>query len=173
MKKYIRTILEWGSLIVIAWMLSFGIRTFFLDTRIVPTGSMLPTIQLQDRLIFDKFFYRNQPLQRGDIVMLTAPEGSGETDDLVKRIIGLPGETIEIRDGQVFIDEIPIEEPYLKEPPDYEYGPVKIPEGMYVVLGDNRNNSKDSHVWGFVPEKNIQGKVLIRYWPLENWGKLK
>ncbi|MEM5819174.1 MAG: signal peptidase I, partial [Desulfitobacterium hafniense] len=89
MKKYLRTILEWGILIVVAWVLSFGIRTYLIDTRIVPTGSMLPTIQLQDRLIFDKVFYKNKPLQRGDIIMFTAPEGSGEHDDLVKRIIGL------------------------------------------------------------------------------------
>lgn len=173
MKKYIRTILEWGLLILIAWVLSFGIRTFVIDTRIVPTGSMLPTIQLQDRLVFDKVLYKNKPFQRGDIVMFTAPEGSGENDDLVKRIIGLPGETLEVREGSVWINGEPIVEPYLKEAPEYEYGPTRIPEGSYLAFGDNRNNSKDSHVWGFVPEGNIEGKVLIRYWPMERWGTLE
>ncbi len=173
MKKYLRTILEWGILIVVAWVLSFGIRTYLIDTRIVPTGSMLPTIQLQDRLIFDKVFYKNKPLQRGDIIMFTAPEGSGEHDDLVKRIIGLPGDTLEVREGKVWINGEAIEEPYLKAAPEYEYGPIQIPEGAYLVFGDNRNNSKDSHVWGFVPEENIEGKVLLRYWPLERWGALK
>jgi len=173
MKKYFRTIMEWAILIVIAWVLSFGIRTFIVDTRIVPTGSMLPTIQLQDRLIFDKVFYKSKPLQRGDIIMFTAPEGSGEKDDLVKRIIGLPGETLEVKEGKVWINGEPIEEPYLMEAPEYEYGPIAIPEGSYIVFGDNRNNSKDSHVWGFITEDKIKGKVLLRYWPLDRFGFLK
>lgn len=172
MKKYLRTIMEWGLIIVIAWVLSFGIRTYVLDTRIVPTGSMLPTIQLQDRLIFDKLFYRYDKLERGDIIMFKAPEGSGEHDDLVKRIIGLPGETLEVREGKVWINGEALEEPYLNEMPEYELKPTNIPEHSYMVFGDNRNNSKDSHVWGFVPTANIEGRVLVRYWPLERWGAL-
>ncbi|HHY25394.1 MAG TPA: signal peptidase I, partial [Desulfitobacterium dehalogenans] len=84
-----------------------------------------------------------------------------------------PGETLEVREGKVWINGEPLEEPYLKEAPEYDYGPIQIPEQSYLVFGDNRNNSKDSHVWGFVPEKNIGGKVLVRYWPMERWGFLE
>jgi signal peptidase I len=173
MKKYLRTIYEWAALILIAWLLSFAIRTFLFDTRLVPTGSMLPTIQLNDRVIFDKLFYKFNTLERGDIVMFDPPEISGEKDDLVKRIIGLPGETLEVREGKVWINGEAIDEPYLREKPNYFFGPVEIPEDSYFVMGDNRNNSKDSHVWGFLPKENILGRVLVRYWPLDQFGTVK
>lgn len=172
MKKYLKTIFEWGMLLIIAWVISFGIRTFILDTRIVPTGSMLPTIQLQDRVIFDKMFFRFDRFERGDIVMFKAPPAAEESDDLVKRIIGLPGETLEVRDGKVWIDGVALEESYLNEVPAYTYGPVDIPQDSYFMMGDNRNNSKDSHVWGFLPKENIKGRVLVRYWPLERLGTI-
>lgn len=172
MNKHLKTVLEWGILLLIAWAISFAIRTFVFDTRIVPTGSMLPTIQLQDRVIFDKVFYRFDSLQRGDIIMFEAPPASGESDDLVKRIIGLPGETLEVREGKVWINGEALEEPYLAQIPNYEYGPVKIPEDSYIMLGDNRNNSKDSHVWGLLPQENIKGRLLVRYWPLSRLGTI-
>lgn len=172
MNKHLKTVLEWGILLLIAWAISFAIRTFVFDTRIVPTGSMLPTIQLQDRVIFDKVFYRFDSLQRGDIIMFEAPPASGESDDLVKRIIGLPGETLEVREGKVWINGEALEEPYLAQIPNYEYGPVKIPEDSYIMLGDNRNNSKDSHVWGLLPQENIKGRLLVRYWPLSRLGAI-
>lgn len=172
MKKYVRTILEWAGLIIVAWLISFAIRTFVFDTRIVPTGSMLPTIQLQDRVIFDKLFYRFNPLERGDIIMFQPPKASGESDDLVKRIVGLPGETLEVREGKVWINGKALEEPYLNQAPKYTYGPIEIPENAYVMFGDNRNNSKDSHIWGILPKENIEGRVIIRYWPLNRFGKI-
>lgn len=172
MKKYVQTILEWAALIVVAWLISFAIRTFVFDTRIVPTGSMLPTIQLQDRVIFDKLFYRFGSLERGDIIMFTPPQGSGESDDLVKRIVGLPGESLEVREGKVWINGMVLEEPYLDQAPKYSYGPLKIPENAYIMFGDNRNNSKDAHIWGVLPKENIEGRVLLRYWPLDRFGKI-
>jgi signal peptidase I len=173
MSKLMKSILEWIALIVIAWLISFVIRMFIFDTRIVPTGSMLPTIQLEDRVIFDKLFYHFDTLERGDIIMFQPPPASGESDDLVKRIIGLPGETIEVREGKVWINGKALEEPYLNQAPKYTYGPIEIPEGTYFMMGDNRNNSKDSHIWGVLPKENIKGRVLLRYWPLKEFGVVR
>lgn len=171
-KKIVREVLEWVLLLLLAWIISSLVRVYILDTRLVPTGSMLPTIQLEDRLIVDKLFFKFSPLKRGDVVVFHAPPAADETDDLVKRIIGLPGETLEVRDGYVWINGQPLNEPYILERPNYTYGPVSIPPNSYFVMGDNRNNSKDSHFWGFLPKENITGKVLIRYWPLKTFGAL-
>ena len=171
-KKLWREIIEWVLLLLLAWVISLVIRAYVLDTRIVPTGSMIPTIQLQDRLLVDKLFFKFSELKRGDIVVFHAPPAANESDDLVKRIIGLPGETLEVRDGMVWINGEALDEPYIYEQPDYLYGPEVIPDHSYFVMGDNRRNSKDSHFWGFLPEENITGRVIIRYWPLSDWGKL-
>jgi signal peptidase I len=173
MKKYFRTIIEWIGLIIVAWIISYAIRTFAFDTRIVPTGSMLPTIQLQDRVIFDKIFYHFDTLKRGDIIMFKPPMGSDESDDLVKRIIGLPGERLEVRAGKVWINDKALDEPYLNQAPNYTYGPMEIPDNAYFMMGDNRNNSKDSHIWGVLPKENIKGRVILRYWPLNGFGTLR
>ena len=101
-----------------------------------------------------------------------APAAANEPDDLVKRIIGLPGEILAVHDGYVWINNQALNEPYTLEAPTYSYGPVTIPENSYFVMGDNRNNSKDSHFWGFLPKENITGKVMIRYWPFSSFGKL-
>jgi len=165
--------MEWVFIIAIAFLLSIVIRTYVLDTRIVPTGSMLPTIQLQDRLIVDKFVYKFKPLERGDVIVFKAPDSADEDLDLVKRLIGLPGEEVQIKDGKVWIDGKCLNEPYVSSPPNYEYGPVVVPEGQYFFLGDNRNQSKDSHIWGFMPSENVLGRVWVRYWPLSGIGHLQ
>ncbi len=173
MNTSLKNLFEWVGIIAFAFILSFIIRTFLFDTRIVPTGSMLPTIQLQDRLIVDKQLYKFSELERGDIVVFQAPPSSGEKDELVKRVIGLPGEEIEVKDGLVLVNGKALEENYLQEKPDYQYDPVRVPADSYFVLGDNRRSSNDSHMWGFVPKQNIKGKVWIRYWPLNSFGKLE
>lgn len=172
MNLRLKNLFELFSLLVIALILSFIVRTFLLDTRIVPTGSMLPTIQLNDRIIVDKLMFKFGEIERGNIVVFHAPPDSGEKDDLIKRVIGLPGENIQIKDGKVLVNGVALKENYLLEKPDYQYGPKIVPDYSYFVLGDNRRFSNDSHMWGFVPKKNIIGKTLIRYWPLNTLGKL-
>jgi len=169
----LKNLFEWLGIIAFAFILLLIIRIFLLDTRIVPTGSMLPTIQLQDRLIVDKLLFKFSKIERGDIVVFRAPPASGEKDDLVKRVIGLPGEEIEVKDGKVLVNGDALEENYLQERPNYQYKPVQVPPDSYFVLGDNRRSSNDSHVWGFVPQEDIKGKVWIRYWPLNSFGTLK
>ncbi|MBC2721321.1 signal peptidase I [Desulfosporosinus sp.] len=172
MDARLKKLIELVEIIALGFILSFVIRTFLLDPRIVPTGSMLPTIRLQDRLLVDKLMFKFNGIERGDIVVFRAPPESGEKDDLIKRVIGLPGETIQVKDGKVLINGAALEEDYLLDKPDYQYDPVTVPEDSYFVLGDNRRGSNDSHIWGFVPMQNIKGKVWIRYSPSNRFGKL-
>ncbi|MDR0434757.1 MAG: signal peptidase I [Gracilibacteraceae bacterium] len=172
MKKILRACVEWLALLLVALLLTLLIRAFVIDNRIVPTGSMLPTIQLNDRLFVDKLLFKAQGIERGDIVVFHAPENAGEEKDMVKRVIGLPGETLEITDGLVYINDRALNEPYLAEAPRYAFGPVTVPEGAYFVMGDNRNSSLDSHVWGFLSANKITGRIWIRYYPFSAFGKL-
>jgi len=113
--------------------------------------------------------------RRGDIIVFKAPtEARNQPErDFIKRIIGLPGQTVEIHDATVFVDGKPLAESYIKERPNYTCGPVKVPEGEYYVLGDNRNNSSDSHSWGFLPKANIIGQAWLTYWPFSEFGLVK
>lgn len=172
MKGFMKSVLEWVVVIAVAFALSLVIRNYLFDTRIVPTGSMIPTIQLQDRLIVDRLFYKFDTIKRGDIIVFSAPEPSMEGKDLVKRVIGLPGEKIQIKNGKVYINDRALYEPYLEDPPDYEYGPEIVPPKSYFMMGDNRRISNDSHYWGFLSEDKILGRVWIRYWPLKSFGNV-
>ncbi len=154
-------------------LLAFGIRTFVAEARYVPTGSMLPTIEINDRLLIDKMGYRFEGPKRGDIVVFDPTDALAKqnfTDAFIKRVVGLPGETVEVRHGVVFIDGEALEEDYISEAPYYQWGPALVPDDQYVVLGDNRNNSLDSHVWGFVPRDKIIGRAVVRFWPPNRLG---
>ncbi len=143
---------------------------------IVPSESMVPALQINDRIFVSRdggTSHRNslyQP-QTGDIVVFKVPPEAiaivdAKPDDLfVKRVIGLPGQQVEVRDRQVWINQVPLIESYLRTPAEYQWGPELVPAGAYFVMGDNRNQSADSHVWGFLPEANIIGKAYKIYWP--------
>ena len=111
--------------------------------------------------------------ERGDIVVFS-PNDNSEGDDLLKRVIGLPGETIEVKDGYVYIDGVALEENYILEQPNYFFAEVTVPENCYFMMGDNRNMSRDSHAWDnpFVPMENIKGKAVCCYWPFSRMGSL-
>lgn len=157
-------------------VLALGIRTFVAEARYIPSGSMLPTLEINDRLVVEKISYRFNPPQRGDIVVFWPPEAlfpAGERRDaFIKRVIGLPGDTIEITEGTVFVNGEPLEEDYIQAPPDYTWGPETVPDESYLVLGDNRNSSYDSHSWGYVPRDNIIGRAVVRFWPPNRIGGL-
>jgi signal peptidase I len=158
-----------------AAVLSFGIRTFVAEARYIPSSSMEPTLEINDRLIIEKMTYRFQQPKRGDVVVFSATEAlqkQGYNDDFIKRIIGLPKDEVMVRNGNVTINGEIIREGYIKEAPQYDFGPVTVPEGEYLVLGDNRNNSYDSHYWGFVPRDKFIGRASIRFWPPERMGIL-
>lgn len=167
---------ETGKTIVLSVALALGIRQFVAEARYIPSGSMLPTLQINDRLLVDKVSYRFSSPRRGDIVVFdptAALERQDFHDAFIKRIIGLPGDTVAVRGGRVFVDGKPLSEPYIADTPRYQYVPVKVPAGQYLVLGDNRNNSYDSHYWGFVPREKIIGRALIRFWPLPRVGEIE
>jgi signal peptidase I len=181
-------------------ILAFGIRTFVAEARYIPSGSMLPTLQINDRLIVDKISYHFNAPQRGDIVVFMPPQRAESCfsnfpsdptqrdvwtnstpeitnssspklkDAFIKRVVGLPGEQVQVKGTEVFINGKKLDEKYIEAPPDYQFGPVTVPQNSYLVLGDNRNNSCDSHFWGPVPRQNIIGKAVVRFWPLNRLG---
>ncbi len=136
----------------------------------VQSISMEPTLHEGQYLIVNKLAYRLRPPQRGDIVVLDPPDQRSSIP-YIKRVVGLPGELVEVRNGRVWIDGIALNEPYVSGPVLYERV-FELKSDEYLVLGDNRNNSSDSHVWGTLPEENLIGKTVFRYWPIEKLGLL-
>jgi signal peptidase I len=154
---------------------SLSLREFVAEARYIPAGSMLPTLEINDRIIINKLGYKLTDPKRGDIVLFSPPDILQQQykDALIKRIIGLPGETIEVKNGQVIINGEVLSEEYITEEPQYNWGPEVIPEKAYFVLGDNRNNSFDSHAWGFVSRDNIIGKATQIFWPPQRMGVIQ
>lgn len=155
--------------------LAIGIRSFVAEARYIPSGSMEPTLQINDRLIIDKISYNFRQPQRGDIVVFSPTDALKQQnfkDAFIKRVIALPGETVEVKGGRVYVNGQSLREQYIEEEPEYSYGPVTVPEDNYLVLGDNRNNSYDSHYWGFVPREKIIGRAIVRFWPLNRVGEV-
>ncbi|MHB8126844.1 MAG: signal peptidase I [Desulfitobacteriaceae bacterium] len=168
-----RVILEIVEIVVIAFVLSWIIRTFVIEPRVIPTGSMLPTIQLQDRVIVDKFFFKYfDQIRPGDVIVFRPPPTAHTTEDFIKRVIGFAGDKIQIINHVVIVNGKALNEPYLLEQPKNDFGPVTVPADSLFVMGDNRNNSADSRVWGFLPIENVSGRTLFRYWPLNHIGTL-
>ncbi len=169
--------LEIVKTIGLAAVMAIGIRSFVAEARYIPSGSMEPTLQINDRLFIEKISYRFNPPERGDIIVFrptdTLKQENPELKDaFIKRVIGTPGDVVEVRSGKVFINGEPIEEDYIAAPPEYEWGPEEVPADSYLVLGDNRNNSYDSHYWGFVPRENIIGRAAVRFWPPDRVGEV-
>ena len=154
-------------------LLAFGIRTFIAEARYIPSKSMVPTLVTDDRLIVDKVSYKFADPQRGDVIVFQPTDELKRKkfkDAFIKRIIGLPGDEVEVRGGRVYVNGESLDEDYIAEPPEYQYGPVSVPQNSYLVLGDNRNNSYDSHHWGFVPRDRIIGRAVVRFWPPKRIG---
>jgi signal peptidase I len=185
---------EYFESIAIAVILALFIRTFVVQAFKIPTGSMENNLLIGDHLLVNKFVYGPtltgfekailpiDEIERFDVVVFKYPEEPER--DFIKRVIGLPGETIELRNKQVFVNGRPLEEPHVRflEPPGasvpgdadftdfdvrHRYGPVTVPEGQYFVMGDNRDNSQDSRYWGFLPREFIKGRALMVYWSYE------
>ncbi len=130
-------------------------------------SSMEPNLHDGEYVIIDRISYVLHQPERGDVIVFIPPNND---KDYIKRVIGLPGDTVEVRDGQVIVNGQTLNEPYLASPTNYAYGPATIQAGHYFVLGDNRNNSSDSHSWGTIETKAIIGRAWFVYWPPSNWG---
>ena len=163
------------QLILIALCLALLIRTFVAEPRYIPSDSMLPTLEKGDRLVVEKISDRFHPPTTGDIIVFEPPEklqvlGYAKDQAFIKRVIGEPGQIVAIANHQVYLNGEPLKENYIAEPPAYQWGAMQVPEGEFFVMGDNRNDSNDSHVWGFLPRKNIIGRARFRFWPLNRLG---
>lgn len=166
---------ENGTTVIIALVLALIIRVFIAEPRYIPSESMFPTLATGDRLVVEKVGYKFHAPERGDIVVFQPPNklrilGYEEHQAFIKRAIATAGETVAVKDGVVYINNRPLAEDYIAAPPEYDLIPVTVPEGQLFVMGDNRNNSNDSHIWGFLPTENIIGHAVFRFWPLERVG---
>lgn len=168
----VRNIIEWVAVLVGAVLVALVVRTFLLQAFSIPSASMENTLEIRDRLLVNKLSYQFGDVERGDIVVFLKPDDlSSPYDDLIKRVIGLPGDVVEGRDNQVFINGEPLAEPYL-EPGTVisTFGPETVPEDHVWVMGDNRTNSSDSRVFGPIEIDRIEGEAFFRYWPLPRIG---
>ena len=162
----------WTRDLLIAVGLALVIIIFLYQPVKVEGTSMAPLLSDQERIFINKFVYRFEPITRGDVVVFWYP--LDKTKSFIKRVIALPGESVEIRQGLVYVDGQQIKEPYV--PPQYEdlsdYGPVRVPSNMYFVMGDHRISSNDSRVFGPVPSRFIYGRAVFAYWPVDHFGSL-
>lgn len=186
-----------------ALILAWGMQAFLVKPYRIPSGSMENTLRCSDRVLVDRVSYRFSDPDRGDIIVFQPPayvDGKGRVDidalyeadedqleagtiphgeqtpaetNFIKRIVGMPGETVEIRDGTTFINGEELKEPYLHpNKPERDQGPFIVPDGTYFMMGDNRNNSHDSRWWGPLPEDYVIGKAFMIYWPMGNFGTI-
>ena len=170
-----RKIKENGTTVLIALTLACLIRVFIAEPRYIPSESMFPTLETGDRLVVEKVAYKFHQPAKGDIIVFQPPErlrilGYEKNQAFIKRAIAKAGETVAVKDGMVYVNNQPLTEEYIAAPPAYELIPVTVPEGQLFVMGDNRNNSNDSHIWGFLPMENVIGHAVFRFWPLERVG---
>lgn len=198
---------EYFESIVVAVILALFVRTFVFQAFKIPTGSMKPNLLVGDHLLVNKFIFAPtasalerallpmRPIQRGDIIVFKFPEDPSR--DFIKRTVGLPGDTVELKNQTVFVNGQPLAEPYahyLLPPADdtqadgfdlrRKYGPVTVPDGHYFMMGDNRDDSQDSRFWGFLPQSYVKGRALFIYWSFDvpddgssagfapRWGRL-
>jgi signal peptidase I len=186
-RKTRRTVIEWAILLGSALVIALLIKTFLFQAFYIPSESMKPTLNVGDRVLVNKVSYRAHDVNRGDIVVFETPpraeDANGTIKDLVKRVIGLPGETIEAHEGVVFVNGRQLEEPYLQNgvrtcalnsaPGScIDIEATTIPSGDVFVMGDNRSASKDSRAFGPIKESLIVGRVFVRIWPVTDLGFL-
>jgi signal peptidase I len=161
-----------GAFAVLTCALVLFLRPLVLDSAVITSDSMAPTLGVGEHVFSDRLTYKRRDPQHGEIVTFMFPsrEAGAPEDILVKRVIGLPGDTIEVKDGAVYRNNQRLSEPYIREPIQYAFSSVKVPRGKLFVLGDNRNVSDDSHIWGFLDRDRLVGRVTIRFWPLSRMG---
>jgi signal peptidase I len=174
-RQVLRSLLEIPLIVLISFALVFGfVRPVVAESRYVGSGSMIPTLRVYDRVLVNKLAYDfgNAP-ERGDIVLFESVDGG--PDPLIKRVVGLPGDEIEVRKDTLYINGKAQNEPYTNDRLlkfQGPYGPTKVPRDHYFMMGDNRGNSADSRVFGPVPEENLIGEAFLRFWPLDRMGTL-
>ncbi len=179
MSKVLSTIKDLVVTLLIAFIIAMALKCFVVDSCKILSGSMIPTLEKGDRVLVSKISYLVGEPQRGDVIIFDPPAEYNEGVEYIKRVIGLPGETVEVKEETVYINGEPLAEDYLYEKPAYTMEPVTVPAGKYFVLGDNRNNSADAHVWveesadPFISKDDIDAKAVFQYYPFDEIGTIK
>ena len=166
-------VLEFLVILVISFVLVFGfVRPFVVEAFWIPSASMVPTLKYGDRVLVNKFIYRFTEPERGDVVVFKSVQD--DQQDLIKRVVGVPGDKISVRGGRLFVNDELQREPYVnKKMPDRSFAaPTTVPQNHIFVMGDNRANSQDSRVFGPVPKENIEGEAFLLFWPPGRVGLL-
>jgi signal peptidase I len=187
---------ELPVLLLVAFLIAFSVKSLVAQAFFIPSESMVPTLEVGDRVLVSRLSYRLHEPRRGDVVVFSSPFENGDddddslpvrvlhgilesvglrhpsTEDFIKRVIALPGETVEGRGGRIHIDGRPLDEPYLAETQIEDFEPKKVPEGTLWVMGDNRNHSSDSRLFGPIDEDTIVGRAILRIWPVTRLGFL-
>ena len=168
----LRGVIEWLAVLLGAVLVALVVRTFLLQAFSIPSSSMESTLEISDRVLVNKLSYEFGDVERGDIVVFHRPDSlPSPYDDLIKRVVGLPGDVVEGRGNQVFINGAALEEPYLDvDVIIRDFAPVDVPADHVFVMGDNRSNSADSRVFGPIEIDRIEGEAFFRYWPLSRIG---
>ncbi len=174
--KDLRNLLIWIAIALI-------IRWQVIEPRWIPSGSMLPTLQIQDKILVEKLTCKISPKSnlsklKNKIIVFNVPEqlinaGYDKDTALIKRVIGVPGDKVEVKEGNLYLNDIAQDNNIADKNINYSTGPYIVPEDSLWVMGDNRNNSMDSHVWGFLPYEKVIGKAILRYWPLNKIGPIR
>jgi signal peptidase I len=171
----LRSLVEWVLVIAAALAVALVLRALLFQAYWIPSESMEPTLQRDDRVLVNRLSYRLHDVNRGDVIVFARPPGEPDTGiaDLIKRVVGLSGETIEARDGMLYVDGRLLIEGYTADgPPFMDFGPIEVPEGHVFVMGDNRNNSRDSRYFSAIDEDSIVGRAFVLFWPLNRIGLL-
>lgn len=187
---------ELPILVVVALVVAVLIKTFLVQAFYIPSLSMVPTLETGDRVLVNKLAYRVGDVSPGDVVVFDspfAPEEDGESvwemvtknvleslglqiavaQDFIKRVVAVGGDTVEVRDNRLYVNEAAVDEPYLAPSTSMpDFGPEIVPDGMVFVMGDNRSRSQDSRRFGPIPEESIVGQAFIRVWPFDRWGSI-
>ncbi len=168
--------LDYAKSLIVAILVALAVRTFVVQAFVIPSGSMLPTLRIGDYVLVCKFWYWIRPIERGDILVFRYPRD--ESRDFIKRVIGLPGDTLSIRGRQVFINGTPLRQPYavfnnqlpaaLRAMERAPLGPIIIPPNHYFMMGDNRDDSLDSRAWGLVKRSEVVGKAVLIYFSVRS-----
>jgi len=173
-----RTIVEWLIVLAIAVLVSLLVRTYVFQTFSIPSGSMEPTLQVGDRILVSKLSVEFGTIHRGDILVFKAPpdvrsDCGDDVADLVKRVIGLPGDHLTSKGNTIYVNGSPLKQPWTHNEPIFRHiGRVTVPANHYFMMGDNEPNSCDSRYWGSIPRSSVIGKVFLRIWPLSRIGFL-
>ena len=160
-----KSFLQQALITIICGVLFALLLQITMQNYVVEGESMLPNVRPDDRVLINRLAYRLGDPQRGDVVVFHFPYSS-QNEDFIKRIIGLPGDTVTVEPGRLLVNGKVVPEPEITNIEGYSYGPQRVPQGQYFVLGDNRPVSYDSHSWGFLPRKELYGRVMITYWPV-------